>query len=88
MFSFHCEKMCVQQPISTAPPLDFDKFNWKEEGMHELLCESNYIEVDDQILVENNDLNIIHLNIRGINSKITKLNHLIECTNVVAGLHY
>ena len=78
MFLFHCDKMCLQQSISTAPPLDFDKFNWKGEGIHELLCESNYIDVDDQISAEDSDLNIVHLNVRGINSKITELNHLIE----------
>ena len=78
MFVFDCDKMCVHQPQNQTPPLDFDKFNWTEEGIHELLCESNYIDMDDQIPVENKDLNIIQLNIRGINSKTTELNHLID----------
>ena len=70
--------MCLQRTSCTTPPLDFDKFNWKGEDIHELLCESNYIDVDDQIKADGPDLNIIHLNVRGINSKITELNYLIE----------
>ena len=55
-----------------------DKLNWSEEGIDELLCESNYIDMENQILVGNKDLNVIQLNIRGINSKITELIHLID----------
>ena len=34
--------------------------------------------MENQILVGNKDLNIIQLNIRGLNSKITELTHLID----------
>ena len=70
--------MCLQRTSCTTPPLDFDKFNWKGEDIHELLCESNYIDIDDQIKADGPDLNIIHLNVRGINSKTMELNYLIE----------
>ena len=55
-----------------------EKLNWSENGVQDLLCESNYIDVDNQIQADNNDLNIIHLNIRGITSKVTELKYLIE----------
>ena len=78
MFVLDCSKMCVHRLQNKSPPLDFEKFNWTEEGGNELLCESNYIDMDNQILVENKDLNIIQLNIRGINSKTSELIHLID----------
>ena len=49
MLLFQCDTMCLQRTSCTTPPLDFDKFNWKGEDIHELLCESNYIDLDDQI---------------------------------------
>ena len=68
-------KMCVhtvQKNITIDRP---EKLNWSENGIQDLLCESNYIVVDHQIEADTNDLNIIHLNIRGINSKITELKY-------------
>ena len=52
--------------------------NWSENGVQDLLCERNYIDVDHQVQADTKDLNIIHLNIRGVNSKVTELRCLIE----------
>ena len=71
-------KMCihsVQKNITVDRP---EKLSWSENGVQDLLCESNYIDVDHQIEADTNDLNIFHLNKRGINSKITELKYLIE----------
>ena len=70
--------MCVhtvQKNIIIDRP---EKLNWSENGVQDLLCESNYIDVDHQVQADTNDLNIIYLNIRGINSKVTELKYLIE----------
>ena len=75
---YYVLKMCVhtvQKNITIDRP---EKLNWSENGIQDLLCESNYIEVDHQIEADTNDLNIIHLNIRSINSKTTELKYLIE----------
>ena len=75
---YYMLKMCVhtvQKNITIDHP---EKLNWSENGIQDLLCESNYIDVDHKIEADTNDLNIIHLNIRGINSKITELKYLIE----------
>ena len=62
-------KMCVHTAQKNITIDHLEKLNWSENGIQDLLCESNYIEVDHQIEADTNDLNIIHLNIRGINSK-------------------
>ena len=79
MFKLDCLKICVHPIQKETPDLNcFDKLNWSEEGVDELLCDSNYINMENQILVGNEDLNVIQLNIRGLNSKITELTHLID----------
>ena len=70
--------MCVhtvQKNITINHP---EKLNWFENRVQDLLCVNDYIDVDHQVQADTNDLNIIHLNIRGINSKVTELKYLIE----------
>ena len=44
MFVFDCSKMCVYPIQNGTPDVNcFDKLNWSEEGIDELLCESNYV---------------------------------------------
>ena len=75
---YYTSKMCVHTTHKNITIDCPEKLNWSENGVQDLLCESNYIDVDNQIQADNNDLNIIHLNIRGITSKVTELKYLIE----------
>ena len=75
---YYMSKMCVHTTHKNITIDRPEKLNWSENGVQDLLCESNYINVDNQIQADNNDLNIIHLNIRGITSKVTELKYLIE----------
>ena len=71
-------RMCVHQ-ILNKPTLNRpEKLNWSENGIQDLLCESNYIDMDNKIQVDVKDLNVVQLNIRGINLKISELKYLIE----------
>ena len=70
--------MCIHTTHKNITIDHPEKLNWSENGVQDLLCESNYIDVDNQIQADNNDLSIIHLNVRGITSKVTELKYLIE----------
>ena len=73
--------MCVHtcKSAQNHPVLDhLETLNWCENGVQDLLYDSNYIEVDSQIQTGMKDLHIIQLNIRGINSKVSELKHLID----------
>ena len=70
--------MCVHSETNNPILEHPEKLNWSENGVQELLCESNFVDMNNQIHVDTKDLNVIHLNVRGINSKVTDLKYLIE----------
>ena len=71
-------EMCVHSETNNPILEHPEKLNWSENRVQELLCESNYVDVNNQIHVDTKDLNVIHLNVTGINSKVTDLKYLIE----------
>ena len=70
--------MCVHSETNNPILEHPEKLNWSENGVQELLCESIFVDMNNQIHVDTKDLNVIHLNVRGINSKVTDLKYLIE----------
>ena len=57
MFALDLLKMCVHPIQNGTPDLNcLDKLNWSEEGIDELLCGSNYINMENQILVGNTNV--------------------------------
>ena len=81
IYLYYMLTMCVHTCKFAQNNLVLDRFetlNWCENGVQDLLCDSNYTEVDRQMQTEIKDLNIIQLNIRGINLKVTELKYLID----------
>ena len=53
-------EMCVHSETNNPILEHPKKLNWSENGVQELLCESNYVDMNNQIHVDTKDLNVIH----------------------------